>query len=435
MLRKYSSTFNRSFCYFFATLLLAIQPAVAVESPAYRAALNRVLSNPADAEASFQLAQIATNEGDIRSTISALERILILNPDLDNIKLELGILYLRVGSTALAERFINDALKSPNAPPEIRARAREFLDIAQTNNDPWSFSGAWSAGIIADSNANSGPTSGVIASDTGQSDASLFFQVGGELSYDLGTQAGHRLVAGLNYYGQRYSEQNQINIDRLGLVLGAEFNLAPSGGPLRALRLTLNGASYRRDNELFLTEIGPRATLAFNLGERRSGEATFSVLFQDFENTTRIAVNDERDGELYNFGLLISDLIDEKRNLTYGFNLSQKDAAVSYESYQEATLQLGYSIVHPAWFSLGEPQWRTSFNAQIGRRKYDGPDTLAGFTSVQHNTSYRLTAGLEIPLVNRMILLTEIGVSGNNSNYSLNTFRNEFVSIGVSRSF
>ncbi len=62
------------------------------------------LDNP---ELSFQFVKVATEAGDLRGAISALERILLIKPNLANIKLELGILYLRLGANDLAETFLH----------------------------------------------------------------------------------------------------------------------------------------------------------------------------------------------------------------------------------------------------------------------------------------------------------------------------------------
>ena len=76
----------------------------------YDAALEAVMENMADPEKSFKFVEAASELGDLRGAISALERILLINPNLPNIKLELGVLYLRIGSPDLAKTFIQRSL-------------------------------------------------------------------------------------------------------------------------------------------------------------------------------------------------------------------------------------------------------------------------------------------------------------------------------------
>ncbi len=124
-------------------LLVVLFPASGITQTDQRfdTALQSVLVQPASVEASFQLAQAAAATDRYREAITALERVLILNPGLSNIRLELGVLYLRVGQTALAEKFIEEALADPAAPPQVRARAEEFLAISQRGNSRAKFSG------------------------------------------------------------------------------------------------------------------------------------------------------------------------------------------------------------------------------------------------------------------------------------------------------
>src|SRR4051794_29811200 len=59
--------------------------------------LQNVLTKPYDPEASYTYAEIATKNGDLGGAANALERILLLHPTANNIRLELGTLYYRLG--------------------------------------------------------------------------------------------------------------------------------------------------------------------------------------------------------------------------------------------------------------------------------------------------------------------------------------------------
>ena len=79
-------------------VLTAEQEAGGQDLTSYDAALERLLAAPSDPEASFDFAQAAIAASDPRAAIAALERILIFDPKLANIRLELGSLYLLVGA-------------------------------------------------------------------------------------------------------------------------------------------------------------------------------------------------------------------------------------------------------------------------------------------------------------------------------------------------
>ena len=417
------------------TTAMPVDISLAQDSPAYDAALSRVLSRPADAEASFLFAQAAATSGRFREAISALERVLILNPDLANIKLELGVLYLRVGQSALAERFIREALASPDAPAEVRGRAEDLLAIAEQGNDPFAVSHNLTFGVISDSNANSGPSSGVPPEDTGQSDVSAYLRWATRFSYDLGYQSGNSIIGGFDLYTRRYDDQTSLDLNRYGANIGVALNFGAGSDAGSTLRITLDTARIERDGESFVTETGPTLAYSFPASEDSTVELSAFYRDQDFDNTTTVTVNDQRDGELYGFGATLRRSAGENGVLTFGVRAAQKSAQVGFEAYDEYGLSLGYATVRDALFDFGGDKWRFGLTASAARRGYDAPDPIVSATDAEGATNYAVVGSVEIPLENRLSLLAEVGTNGNSSNYGINDFSNTFVSLSVSASF
>src|SRR5215203_920491 len=98
-----------------------------VASPEYDAMFAQVLREPANLDLSFRFAEVATAAGDYEAAIGALERMLFYNPALPRVRLELGILYFRLGSYEMARSYLAGALAGAGAPPEVRARVEPFL--------------------------------------------------------------------------------------------------------------------------------------------------------------------------------------------------------------------------------------------------------------------------------------------------------------------
>lgn len=428
---------GRLFSVFLASsLLVPLVPLQAQVSPEYEATLNRVLQRPADAEASFLFAQTAASSGNFREAIAALERVLILYPDLANIKLELGVLYLRTDQNALAQRFISEALASPDVPPEVEARGRELLDVAERRDQRFDWGAGVSIGMSYDSNANSGPESGVAPEDTAAEDASGFLRLNGRFSYDLGTQAGHRLVGRADFFSRRYAEQSQINLDRLGASLGVLLNLAPEASSPRTLRLTVDAAQYWRDGEDFLFEVGPTARLGFALSDTHAAEISASWRSQDYSNTSDNTVNELRDGEAWGLAFDGRMLLAERQILRYGLGYEDKSADAEHEAYEAIRASIGYSVIADPLFSLGSDDWRYSVSASYAVRNYNAFDPRLGPSAgAEEAAYYSLTAATEVPFENDLSLLTEIGVNGNDSTYDFNDFDNAFVSFTINKDF
>ena len=64
----------------------------------YEEAFQELFRDPGDLEKTFKFAELAVKVGNYETAISALERMLLVNPNLPRVRLELGVLYFRLGS-------------------------------------------------------------------------------------------------------------------------------------------------------------------------------------------------------------------------------------------------------------------------------------------------------------------------------------------------
>ena len=68
--------------------------------------------------------------------------MLLINPNLPRVRLELGVLYYRLGSYEVARTYLEGALKSPTVPPDVRSRAEQFMaQIENQQQSPSHFHG------------------------------------------------------------------------------------------------------------------------------------------------------------------------------------------------------------------------------------------------------------------------------------------------------
>lgn len=105
--------------------------ATAEQRAAYDKAFQATLEKPSDPETLARFADLAVKVGDIEGAISALERLLLIDANQPEVKLELGVLYYRLGSKEAALTYLEGARSSPAASPEVRGRAEEFLKAAR----------------------------------------------------------------------------------------------------------------------------------------------------------------------------------------------------------------------------------------------------------------------------------------------------------------
>lgn len=93
----------------------------------YEAAFNESLEKPSDPDVLVNFAEAAVEFGDIEGAISALERLLLIDGSQMEVKLELGVLYYRLGSTEVARAYLQDVSSSKDASDETKERANTFL--------------------------------------------------------------------------------------------------------------------------------------------------------------------------------------------------------------------------------------------------------------------------------------------------------------------
>jgi hypothetical protein len=109
------------------------QPTATMAAPdaavraAYDKAFDASLDRPSDPDILAKFAELAIQVGDVEGAISALERLLLIDGDQPDVKLELGVLYYRLGSMEAARMYLNAARESAEASNETKQRAGTFL--------------------------------------------------------------------------------------------------------------------------------------------------------------------------------------------------------------------------------------------------------------------------------------------------------------------
>ena len=86
-----------------------------------------IIDDPTNLENLFNYANLSILVGDLEAAIGVFEQMLIYKPDLPRIKLELGVLYFRLGAYASAKRYLDD-VENYNPPKEVKEKVEVFLE-------------------------------------------------------------------------------------------------------------------------------------------------------------------------------------------------------------------------------------------------------------------------------------------------------------------
>ena len=319
--------------------------------------------SPDDPRKSFELVQTAIASGNVRIAIARLESLLVQNPALSNLRLELGLLYLENGSPQLAQRFIEEAMRDPSIPPGARARADQALSQAVTAQRGWSIEGELSVSVRAETNATAAPgdtqvqfvlggqevSSTLDTEDTEQSDVSFVTIANTRATLGFGNQAGDRLVGNLLYFSSRYVSEKDLDLDFFSADVGPEFQLGTRAGIPGTIRPYATGALVRKDGRNFQSDYGGGVEARVSLGTGSSAGGRFDARVTDFRRTPADPNNNERDALLLSFRpdigyQLLPDLL-----MRASLGVARNLAAASFESYWEAGsgVQLTYAFADP----------------------------------------------------------------------------------------
>ena len=207
------------------------------------ALFQEMLRDPANLDIAFAYADLSARLGDYEAAVSALERMLLFNPNLPRVDLELGALYFRMGSFDLARDYFKKALAA-RPPKAVRARVAAYLGQIAAIERRSHFAGYLQFGTQYQSDANIGPGSPLIDSPLGpvilgsqfvkQADNNLFATGGAIYSYDLGTQNRDTFeVTGVGFMNHLFIF-NRLDLDLLEATAGPRFQF-PNGGALGPL--------------------------------------------------------------------------------------------------------------------------------------------------------------------------------------------------------
>ena len=408
-------------------------------------AYQEVLKDPGNLDKSFRFTQLAIERGDYEAAISALERMLITNPNLPRVRLELGVLYFRLGSYAIAKSYLESAVRGKDVPPVVRERVGVFLarinDLLSTSK----VSGAVSAGLRYQTNANAGPSSASVMlfgipaeldeAFTRQKDGNFFGALNLRHVYDMETQERTTLDTDLFAFGSKHSEQDQVDVLFLEVVSGPRFRFASDGSGDTLVRPFVSGNLVHLGEDVLYASFGGGLEVSSRIGGNLGLTLRYDVRDKRFDdNTNRPNASDE-DGVEQSGQVTAAIAISPAINAFVRARLKAHDARVDYEANREFGGLVGLSVSYEP--PVGDPsrRWLTSVSGEFSRVEYEAPDPAVSPTSEREDRKWTLRVQTNIPL-SKLISLG-IGVTHSVIDSNLPNFEqtNTGVAVSLSHSF
>ena len=299
-----------------------------------------LIEDPTNLDFLFKYANLSILLGDLEAAISVFEQMLIYEPDLPRIRLELGVLYFRLNAYPSAKLYLN-SVKKYDAPEEVLKKVDSFLDSIVEAEKDFAHQHIVSMGLTRSSNANSGIDDDIIEiagfalevpdSSKPQRDLTRNIRYTYTLNQDLNHPRGDKVNYLIALTDQRLETFSQFDTSSIVTSATRTFNL--EGNPTSifsrpALDATVTGFIVLLADKSLLTS--QKYDLKFT--GALSDSSYFSV--GGFHDQRKFLINDLKSG-LMNGILLSNSYISDSNILTeIEYEYSKYNAKASYETYQ-----------------------------------------------------------------------------------------------------
>jgi hypothetical protein len=415
----------------------AAQPTPAIGAPVvqldYDALFQQMYRSPSNLDVSFKFAEQAVSRGDFEAAIGALERMLFFNPDLPRVKLELGVLYFKLGSYELARGYFQEALKSPAAPDEIRGQVEAYLAEIDRRLAKYEYNVFFHGGLRYQTNANIGPD-GLAVRALGQDavldnkfgrkpDWNSFQVLAANYAYKTSTR-GDALEASFFGLNSRQFTLDQFN---LGVV---EF----LAGPRIALGQNASFKFYGIGDQVWLGDApyfgaaGAGLSARSAIGSIGQIEGYVEARYRNFSDSLNYPTASQQTGTLLTSAVTTDFILMPQLHLATRAGYDENRAIFDYNSYRRYSLDVALPFEFPVSVFGTSHQLVIAPTVGYSWANYIAPNAIIDPLTIRRDREQRYGAILDAQLVNNVGIRTQIQYSKIDS--SLPNFTTSNFSIG-----
>jgi tetratricopeptide (TPR) repeat protein len=400
----------------------------------YEVLFQQMYQRPSDLDISFKFAHEAVQRGDYEAAIGALERMLFFNPDLPRVKLELGILYFKLGSFEIARGYLQDAINGANAPEEIRGQVRAYLTEIDRRLSQHEYSVFMHAGIRHQTNANVGPN-GLLVRALGQDaildakfgkrpDYNTFQNVAANYAYKMNLRgdAIELTVLGIN---SRQNQLSQYNFGMFEVMLGQRVGI----GQNASFKYYGIGDQVWLGDANYFNALGGGLSARTGLGEWGLAEAFVETRHRRFFDSVNYPTASEQSSDLTTAGLL-TDLKFGPIHWTTRFAYDSNKAVVDYNSYKRFSIDVAF----PYEFALqlfGAPhQFVVAPTVGYSFANYEAANFIVDPNVIRRDNEWRYGGIIDSQLVDNIGVRAQVNYFKINSTLPNYTTDNLSISVG-----
>jgi tetratricopeptide (TPR) repeat protein len=378
-----------------AALLLAAAPAAWADAndtdraalEAKKAALfQQMLKNPSNLDVTFAYADVAAQLGDQEGAVSALERMLLFNPNLPRVDLELGVLYFRMGSFETAETYFAQA-RAYNPPQDVIDRIDQYLAKIHAAEQTSVLTGYLFFGAQYQTDANIAPGSPLIQSPIGDvllsdqfvkhSDWNFFGSAAAMYSYDLGTQNRDTLEVTGTAFGNHYLQFGRLDLDLGEVTAGPRFRFPDPGIPYvqsAAVKpyLIVNEVGLGEAQYFWTYGGGIEATAI--LFDDLAAKASYEIREKNFTDAPDRPLSRGLTGDDNLVSLALTKPLWSNQAISGEFDYLDQDTRLGFYANKTYAISAGYQFRYDDPTKLLRLPWQTVFFGSRSWADYDQPD-------------------------------------------------------------
>lgn len=413
---------------FFSFILMA-QASAFAQASSLDVLFEKLMEDPTNLELNFEYANTAIKEGELDTAMATYERMLIVNPELARIKLDLAALHVQLGNFELAKELFSEVIET-DPPANVIANINTMLKRIKEQQKSHFFSGSFGLSYHTDSNANS-------ASSTGE----VLFN-GIELPLDDASQSQQDDARTMIFsFQHRYAFNNQsadMWQTNYSHVVATQSNIS-------ALDLKLHSISTGPIFNIPTLGISLNSSIGYNfieLGQEKYQESLIVKLGLDKQISEKLLVSTAISGENRHYFNSDSNPTVSERNgdaiawlLDIKYALTPKDLlAASYKFQRDATRRGYYSnnqnSLNFSYTRLFTPSLFAAVNFYIKTTDYKNVDAFIDTSTIREDTERGsgITVGKTFGKLTTSLGYTWKDVNSNIKNY---TYDNERISANL----
>lgn len=365
---------------------------------AYSVFSDLVKQNPSDMNLNFYLGRSAYETEDYETAIFAFDRMLISQPDLHRVRLEMARAYMKLGSYDEAERLFNEVLAA-SPPHEVQENIHLYLENISASRKNHNFRGSFLAGAAFDSNVYASPISETIkipalddlpvSIDSAESD--FYYEMAANIGYSYMLPSRQTaLAADIQTYHTRYNEYDDLGLDYYVLKAGPMTRFDGFD-----VEIFGTGSYMNLDQNDYFSGYGIGAGLNVPVWP---DNVIFSKITSEKRNFNDL---DERDviSTLFSAGIFtpVKGLLDLKTDISY----TREDAEAGYYSFNRGSWNLVVSrkllpgLTASAGYTFENSYYDTD-DPSFNKKRQDGTHYLRAGISYRFDgkTKYPVETGI-----------------------------------------